>query len=155
MRWMPVTAALLVLAALVVPPSRSGAQADSEFMVLAHPTGPPAQVSAADLEAIFTSRMQYWPSGQRIAPFNLPAGSRAREFFDRALLRMSPDQAARFWIDQRIRGGERPPRQIPSDDVMLRVIARLPGSVGYVQARAVPSGVRVLARVRNGAVRGP
>ena len=141
----------LVLIAMSIPASGSCAQHD-QLLVIANRIGPPAEVDAGDLDAIFRSRMQYWPSGRRIIPLNLRPGSRHRTTFDRAVLRMSPDDAARFWIEQRVRGEERPPRQIPSADVMLRVVARLPGSIGYVNSRPTPSGVRVLARIRNGQV---
>ena len=85
--------------------------------------------------------------GIRMIALNQPPGSAARIKFDQALLGLEPDDMARFWIDQRIRGQGSAPRAIPNVALLLRVLAQLPGGVSYVNRGDLPAnapGVKVL-----------
>lgn len=72
-------------------------------------------------------------AGVRVIPFNHPPGTFDRVGFDRVLFGMSPDEIGRYWIDQRIRGGDPPPRTIDSVSLLLRVVAALEGALAYVR----------------------
>lgn len=143
---------LCVLAAAA--PSRAWADAQ-EIAVIVNPAREESRLGADTLEAIFRTEMKTWPSGGKIVPFNFPARHSVRVAFDRAVLHMSPDEVARFWIDRRVRGGERPPRQVESTELMMKVIAKLEGGIGYVASSDVTDSVKVVARVRDGEVHAP
>lgn len=136
-------------------PRSSRGQEQSAIVVIAHPDAPVAAVDGAALEAIFTTRMRHWGGGQRIVPFNLPPGSRHRRGFDQATLGLGSEQVARFWIDRRIRGGGRPPRQLSSPALMVRVVGALPGAIGYVPESTPIGNLKVLARIVDGEVTTP
>jgi hypothetical protein len=72
-------------------------------------------------------------AGVKVIVFNHPAGTPDRVGFDHVVLGMSPDEVGRFWVDQKIRGGDPPPRTIDSASLLLRVVAALPGALGYVR----------------------
>lgn len=95
---------------------------------------------------MFITRKQDWGAGKRILPFNFPAKHDVRVSFDRAVLDMDPDAVARYWIDRRIRGGNPPPKQIPNAQLMLRLVQKLDGAIGYVPA-SIAQNVRVLFQV--------
>jgi uncharacterized membrane protein len=46
---------------------------------------------------------------------------------------MSPEEVGRYWIDQKIRGGDSPPRTIDSVALLVRVVGALPGAFAYVR----------------------
>ena len=121
-----------------------------EVVIIAHPKTPASKLSRTDLEDIFSTSRRFWSNGQRARPFNLPPKHQVRVAFDRAVLQRSPVEVGRFWIDRRVRGGNPPPKHIPNTKVMLKVIARLPGSIGYVPARLVDDSVQVVGRIRGG-----
>jgi len=83
--------------------------------------------------------------GKKVIPLNLPTDSTERQSFDQAVLGMSPQEVPRFWVDQRIRGKAKPPKTIPSSSTVARLVAKLPGAIGYVPASQVGPGVTVLA----------
>jgi hypothetical protein len=87
--------------------------------------------------------------------FTYPPEAEVRRAFDGAVLRMSPEEVARFWLDQRIRGGARPPRQVPDPGLAVRLAAKLPGSIAYVPENLVNGSVKVVARIKSGKVVGP
>jgi hypothetical protein len=60
---------------------------------------------------------------------------------------MNPDEVARYWIDRRVRGGHRPPRQVPGAALMVRIVASLEGAIGYAKESDVNSSVKILAKV--------
>ena len=122
--------------------------------IVVHPDGPAKELSSADAEAIFSARKRFWDSGERILPFNLPPNHDLRVLFDRAVLHMSPDEVAKYWIDERVRGGNRPPKQVPSPALMLAVVAKLQGAIGYVPLSSVHRDVRVIAVGKDGKVMG-
>ena len=64
--------------------------------------------------------------------------------FDRAVLGLEPEAVGPFWIDRRIRGESSPPRTVPSTDLLLRVVAKLPGAIAYVYAPLTAPGVKAL-----------
>ena len=70
--------------------------------------------------------------GTQLIPINLPPSSRARIGFDQRVLDMSPEQVARFWNDRKIRGGELPPKELPSEKKVLMIAARYPTVVAYL-----------------------
>lgn len=123
------------------------ANAAGTLLVIAHPSNTTKSLSAAEIEAIFTTRKQYWSHGGRIQTFNFPPKHPTRVEFDKKVLGMDPDEVARYWIDRRVRGGDRPPRQIPNASLMVRIVATLEGAAGYVYENDVTSAVKVIGRV--------
>src|SRR5688572_33097150 len=70
--------------------------------------------------------------GRRIVPFNYPVGDPLRQWFDRLLLGMAPDEMGRYWVDRRIRGQGMPPKTAPSRELMRAIVNRVPGVLGYL-----------------------
>ena len=83
-------------------------------------------------------------TGTKLIPFAFAAGLPERIAFDQAVLGYSPKEAAQYWIDRKIRGQSGPPQTIDSAEVVMKVIANLPGSIGYVRASDVKSYVKTL-----------
>ena len=128
---------------------------DEALAVIVNPSTRASSISSDRLEAIFSLSEREWSAGVPVIPFNYAPGTSLREQFDQAILGMGPDEVARFWIDRRIRGFGDSPRKVPSVALMLRVIAKLPGAIGYVPESAVTSDVTGIARIKNGKVLPP
>lgn len=103
-----------------------------------------ADISLGTLRRVFTSQPVSGPGGVAFVAFNQPAGARERELFDRIVLGMGPEEAARYWVDQRIRGGVRPPRSVPNVALLRQVVVRYPGAIGYVAVSDVDATVKAI-----------
>lgn len=103
-----------------------------------------ADISLGTLRRVFTSQPVTGPGGVTFVAFNQPAGARARDLFDRVVLGMGPEEAARYWVDQRIRGGLRPPRSVPNVALLRQVVVRYPGAIGYVAPGELDTTVKAL-----------
>lgn len=142
---------LPALAVFLGSSSRTIAE-DVPLLVIANPSVSASELSADKLEAIFTLSERQWPGGDTIIAFNYPPGSALRESFDRVVLRMGPDDVARFWIDRRIRGLGDSPRKVPTAALLLRIVANLRGAIGYVPDGPLPADVKLVARISAGKV---
>lgn len=127
-------------------PARAG---DDGLLVIVHPSVKVDTLSADSLSAIFTLTKRAWSGGGTIIPYNYDTGSKVREYFDRVVLNFTPAQAARYWVDYRIRGGGSAPPKVPNVSLMVRVIAHLPGAIGYVPIGTPTEGAKVVARIQN------
>jgi hypothetical protein len=128
---------------------------EEPLLVIVNATSPVMKISGYEIEALFTRTQTRWSDGTPVHPFSFPAGSPPRELFDRVVLRLNADQVGRFWLDRRIRGLGMPPKQVPTQALMLQLIANLPGAVGYVPGPRARPGVRIVARIVQGKVVSP
>jgi ABC-type phosphate transport system substrate-binding protein len=84
------------------------------------------------------------PDGTKIIPLNQGSGSPERVEFERLVLGMSPDDVARFWMDRKIRGQSGAPKSVPSAELLRRVVATLPGAIGYLARTDVGTDLKLL-----------
>lgn len=125
-----------VIGALSMPSWAGSVQAQEAKLRLAivvAKNSPLRQLSIKDLRNLYKGDALTGPDGKRLIPLGRPPGSVERIAFDRAVLGMSPDLATAYWIDRKIRGQSGPPRSMESAELLLRVIAKLEGAVGYVR----------------------
>lgn len=101
-------------------------------------------LSTAELRRIFTNEGDSDSSGQRYVPFNHPPHTTDRVGFDHLVLGMNADEVSQFWIERKIRGLPGPPRSVDSLSLLLRLIARLPGGIGYARPAQLTGDVRAV-----------
>lgn len=101
-------------------------------------------LSLAALRRIFLNEGGSETSGQRDVPFNQPARTSDRLAFDRIVLEMSAAQVSQFWIARKIRRTPGPPRSVNSLSLLLRLVARLPGAIGYARPAQLAGDVRAI-----------
>jgi ABC-type phosphate transport system substrate-binding protein len=100
-------------------------------------------LSLDQLQRVFLNKDTNDVDGNRFVPLNQRNNSDERARFDARVLGMTPDEAARYWIDQRLRGKRAP---ATATWLMLRrALNELPGAISYVAANAVDSSIRVLS----------
>jgi hypothetical protein len=155
MRFLTLLASALSLLALSAVPLAPVAAESHSIWVIAHNSVPVTKLSHEELRPIFQTRKTSWPDGSSVRPFNLLPTAHARQVFDDVVLGLTPELMPRYWIDRRVRGEAYPPKTVPSEAIMLKVIKSLPGAVGYVEAPSIDPAVKVLARVVGGQVVAP
>lgn len=100
-------------------------------------------LSIGELRRIFLHQATDDVQGNRFIPLNAPPKSSVRTHFDQFLFGFSADEMARYWVDQRIRGTQAP-RVVPTVDMLLRVVEKLPGAISYVLASQLTPQVKAL-----------
>src|SRR5688572_7300616 len=147
---------LVGIAALALSPRLApAAEGSPDLDVIVHSAVPAQALDRASLAAIFSMTRRSWGGGLSAVPFNYAPESPLRRTFDTAVMGLAPAEVGRFWIDQRIRGYGHPPRQVADPAIVVRLIANLKGSIGYVPAGTADKSVRIVARIRQGKVTPP
>jgi ABC-type phosphate transport system substrate-binding protein len=121
------------------------------ILVIANKAVGVSALSRDALRLLFQTKASALPSGTPAKVFNLPEADSTRRGFDAATLGLDPERVARYWIDRKIRGGDRPPQTLPSGNAMLKIVGKTPGAIGYVDSSVVlDANVTVVAKVING-----
>ena len=138
---------LLALGVLCLSPTGLARAEESASLariaVIVGPDSPLSDISLGRLRPIFLSHVREY-RGRRVVPFNQPRGTLARSAFDQNVLGMNPEQSARYWVDQRIRGSSKPPRAIANPQLLLRVVSQFPGAIAYVRESDLNEAVKAL-----------
>ena len=145
-------AGCLSLPALLVPTSTAtSVDADEpkrRIAVVVAKDSTISELSLHDLKRLYKGE-PINAEGKRLVPINLAAHSKERIAFELAVLGMTSESVARYWIDRKIRGQSGPPKTIDAADLMQRVVGRLEGSIGYVtldQIRPEVKAIRIDGR---------
>jgi ABC-type phosphate transport system substrate-binding protein len=126
---------------------------ETGLAIIVNLQAPAHEMSAIEMETLFTRTQTRWDNGSPIVPINAPPGSGLRVLFDRVVLRLDPDEVGRFWIDRRVRGLGLPPRHFGEPTTIVRVVEKLNGAIAYAPEDLVRgAAVKVVARIRDGQV---
>lgn len=135
--------------------SATSAGPSDEIVVVVNKANPAKTVGREELRPIFQTTKTQWGDGTSATPVNLAEENTVRQGFDAAVLGLDPDRVARYWVDRKIRGGERPPRKVSSPAAVIRAVSGDKGGVGYVLASEANDSVKIVARIRGGQVTAP
>jgi hypothetical protein len=115
-----------------------------EFVVIVHPSNRFAALSRSKVNYLFLRKVSRWPWGAEAAPVDLGPGEPARREFVQQVLRMSEDQLAAYWIDQRATRGVSPPVEARDVEAAKRWVASKPGGIAYIPASALDGTVKAI-----------
>jgi hypothetical protein len=147
---------LAVVAATAAISWQASSHADTdELYVVVNKANPVSSMSQEDLRPLFQTTKSQWNDGVKADPINLLDDDPARQQFDQAVLGLDPDRVARYWIDRKIRGGERPPRKLASASAAARSVGNERGAVAYVHRSDLTPSIKIVAKIANGKVVSP
>jgi hypothetical protein len=139
-RFLPL-AFIAVLGALSTP---EDARAETQVIaIVVDRDNPRSDIGVEELRSLFLGKRGEWPDGTRAVPVDLEPGA-SRHAFCAAVLRMSEAEYERYWVDQRVRGAGAGPRSLSAAGLVIRLVARVRGAVGYVPLSRVDGTVKVL-----------
>lgn len=121
---------MAAIGALFLPET---ALAESLVLVVG-PDSRVGDISSVKLRRVFLMRPTESENGGGFRPLNLPKGTSPRRRFDERVLKMSPDEVNRYWIDQKIRGIQPPPTV--DVDAAREILKQVPTAITYVPASA-------------------
>ena len=136
----------VALAAMVSAPLGARARADGRAIALVvHPDSPVRDLSLGELRNIFLGQKKQWSGGDPIVPIYLVPTSEVSAAFAQKALGKSLEDLEKYWIDERIRGGAKKPRTVPTAATARKLVGSLPSAVAYIPLAEVDGSVRVVA----------
>lgn len=135
---------LSVLAlALEASPADAGT-GDEPLAIVVAKNSSVQELSMYELKRLYMGDSMTTPDGKKLLPLNRGTKTGERVGFDKSVLGMSPEEAARYWIDRRIRGRSGAPKAVDPANVVQKVVSRLPGAISYVRRSEVSDEVRII-----------
>jgi ABC-type phosphate transport system substrate-binding protein len=140
---------LLIVAALVavLMTPHAFAQADSagDLAIITHPDTPVDQLSFADVRQVLKGERQYWTKDLPVVLFVRAPTSAERSAVLDIIYQMSEPQFKQYWIAKQFRAETATaPKNLKSNEVTQQFVAATAGAIGFLAARDVKPGVKVL-----------
>ncbi len=135
----------MLLCLFLAVPRSALADGTRPIAVVVHPDSSVKELSQADLRNIFLGQKKQWSSGEPIVPLYLVPTSEVSAAFSQKALGKSLEDLEKYWIDERIRGGAKKPRTVPTSATARKLVGSLPNAIAYVPLADVDGTVRVLA----------
>jgi hypothetical protein len=136
---------LLRLAVGVVLVSRQAPGSRKEgFVVIVHPSNRFDALSRSKINYVFLRKISRWPWGPEVAPADLAVSEPIRTEFVQQVLRISEEQLASYWIDQRATRGVSPPVEVRDAAAAKLWVAARPGGIAYIPSSALDGTVKAI-----------
>ena len=130
------------LAITLLAPASSGA---GDVALIVHPKNPVADLTRAEVVAIFKAEQQHWKAGERIYLILQESGTPERALLLKRVYLMSDVEMKHFWLAKLFRGEIAAfPRVVASSAAAKRIVAQAPNALAFIDAAAVDSTVKAL-----------
>jgi len=106
---------------------------DRPFAVIAAPGTSEHRLTRESVALIFRRKQNFWESGSRIQPVNLPPAHPLRHAFSQTILGQPPEAMEEYWREMYFHG-VLPPHVLASEEAVILFVASTPGAIGYISA---------------------
>jgi len=134
----------LLTLGLTASPADAGTPSREPLAIVVAKSSSVHELSLYDLKRLYLGDNMNTPDGKKMLPLNRGTNTEDRVGFDKSVLGMTPEEAARYWIDRRIRGRSGAPKAVDPANVLQKVVAKLPGSISYVRQHEVTDAVKIV-----------
>ena len=132
-----IAAALIVLAPLYA--------SAASFKVIVNGAVHLDSLSKKEISDLFMKRTPKWSNGTPVVPVDQSDRAAVRDEFSRSIHGKPTAAVKSYWQQQIFSGRDVPPVEKASDSEVIALVRSNPGAVGYVDAAADTSGLKVLA----------
>jgi ABC-type phosphate transport system substrate-binding protein len=124
---------------------RVDAQSPGDLAIVAHPETPVSQLSLAELRQVLKGDRQYWKPDLPVVLFVRAATSQERTAVLGVIYQMSEPQFNQYWIAKQFRAeSSSAPTKLNSNALTQQFVSSTPGAIGFMAARDVKPGVKVV-----------
>ena len=134
---------LFVAGALTVTSSLSHA----EVVIVVNNSVAVSSITVDVAANIFLGKVDELPGGIRMVPIDQEDGQKARTEFYSKVVKKDAAQLSAYWSRLIFTGKGEPPKKVADNTDVLALVAANPNIIGYVDASAVNSTVKVLLRI--------
>jgi ABC-type phosphate transport system substrate-binding protein len=143
--WPRLLIAAAIASALTTPCAFAQAGSAGDLAIVAHPDTPVDQLSFTDLRQVMKGERQYWNKDLPVVLFVRAPTSAERSAVLDGLYQMSEAQFKQYWIAKQFRAETATsPKNLKSNEVTQQFVAATAGAIGFMAARDVKPGVKVL-----------
>lgn len=137
------------LAAAAIVLSAMQASAATTFKVIVNNAVRVESLSKKEVSDLFMKRTAKWTNGTPVTPVDQSDQSAIREEFSKSVHGKPTGAIKSYWQQQIFSGRGVPPVEQPSDSEVVALVRSSAGGIGYVDAGADTSGVKVITITSN------
>ena len=143
-------AAVLITLVSLVTILQSGSPAQTtrggaDIAVVVHPDTPVSDLTLSDVRKVLLGERQYWNAKLPVVLLIRAPVARERDVVLRVIYQMSEAQFKQYWVAKIFRAeAASPPKIVYSNDMQYELISGIPGAIGFMDARNVRPGLKVL-----------
>jgi ABC-type phosphate transport system substrate-binding protein len=144
-----IAAVLITLISLVTilqngSPAQTG-RGGADIAVVVHPDTPVSDLTLSDVRKVLLGERQYWNAKLPVVLLIRAPVARERDVVLRVIYQMSEAQFKQYWVAKIFRAeAASPPKIVYSNDMQYELISGIPGAIGFMDARNVRPGLKVL-----------
>ena len=117
----------------------------TDIAVVVNPQTPVTEMSLAEVRKVFLGDRQYWSSNLPVVLLVRAPVAREREVVLRTIYQMGESQFKQYWVAKIFRSEVvSAPKIVYSEDMSKELLSAIPGSIAFMQAKDVGSGLRIL-----------
>ncbi|HKP61595.1 MAG TPA: hypothetical protein VJV78_32920 [Polyangiales bacterium] len=106
-----------------------------ELVVIVHKQSPATTLSAAQVKQYYLKQQGEWSDGSKVRPVQQQGD--VRDGFLKRALGMSNTDFERYWLERKYSAAESPPKQVDTDDDVIRFVGAMKGAIGFVDASSL------------------
>lgn len=112
--------------------------AGRELAVIVHKGSPAQTLSVNEVRAYYMKKQGAWSDGSKVRP--VQQSGDVRDGFVKRTLGMSTTEFERYWLELKYSAAESPPKQVESDDDVIRFVGAMKGAIGFVDNESLDPG---------------
>lgn len=144
-RFVLLLSAALLLAPSLVPTAAAQGRENGDVAIVVHPDTPVSDLSLAEVRKIFLGDRQYWKGNTPVVLLVRAPVAREREVVLKTIYRMTEARFKQYWISKIFTAeAATAPKIVYSSDQLNALVAGIPGAIGFMPARDVQPGVKVV-----------
>ncbi len=124
------------------------AAANAEVAVIAGSSSSVSGLTQRDIKDIFLGKTDSLPNGTPVEAVDLVEGNPTRDEFYQKAMNKTSNQVKSYWAKRVFTGKGAPLNSMASDAAVKQWVAGGAGRIGYIDAAAVDSSVKVLFRIK-------
>jgi hypothetical protein len=116
-----------------------------DVAVVVHPDTPVTALAVPDVRKVFRGEQQYWKPDMPVVLLVRAPGAYERDVVLRVIYQMTEPQFKQYWIAKIFRAeATSAPKIVYTNDIANQLVSAIPGAVGFMSARDVRPGLKVL-----------
>lgn len=118
----------------------------SQVAVIAHKNVPVDSVSKTQLLDFYSGDIKEWNNNRPVIVFDLKPRLEIRDRFFQ-FLGKSSSRMRSIWLKKVLAGEGDPPKALESEEIVLKNVAKTPGSIGFIDKKFVNDSVKIIALI--------
>ncbi|MBC7714608.1 MAG: substrate-binding domain-containing protein [Rhizobacter sp.] len=109
----------------------------ADVTVIINAKNPVNSITNEELNAFFIKKERNWKDGNAVRFFDHRDENNNRKLFLKKYIKKTSREIELYWIGEKIYTGNIAPIQITSDSMMVSMVSRFSGGIGYVSSKFV------------------